>query len=51
MDRARVDGVRDLLLDWLPQSETFELPGGSHLLQVENPDGLADALAGFFSRH
>jgi pimeloyl-ACP methyl ester carboxylesterase len=42
---------RDLLLSWLPNAETFELPGATHLLQVENPRGLAEALAAFFARH
>ena len=42
---------RDLLLSWLPNAEPFELPGATHLLQVENPRGLAEALAAFFARH
>ena len=42
---------RDLLLDWLPNAEPFELPGATHLLQVEQPRALAEALAGFFARH
>jgi 3-oxoadipate enol-lactonase len=40
-----------LLLEWLPNAEAYELPGATHLLQVENPDALADALATFFARH
>ncbi len=42
---------RELLLDWLPNVESFELPGANHLLHVQNPGALAEALAGFFSRH
>ena len=42
---------RDLLLSWLPNAEPFELPGATHLLHVENPDGMAEALAGFWARH
>jgi pimeloyl-ACP methyl ester carboxylesterase len=41
---------RDLLLAWLPHAEPFDLAGATHLLQVENPDGMAAALAAFFTR-
>jgi pimeloyl-ACP methyl ester carboxylesterase len=40
-----------LLLDWLPQVEPFVLPGATHLLQIENPAGMAEGLASFFARH
>jgi pimeloyl-ACP methyl ester carboxylesterase len=33
------------------QAEPFELRGATHLLQVENPGAMAEALAAFFSRH
>jgi pimeloyl-ACP methyl ester carboxylesterase len=42
---------RELLLDWLPDIETFELPGATHLLQVEQPEAMAAALVAFFARH
>ena len=42
---------RDLLLAWLPNAETFELPAATHLLHVQNPGAMANALAAFFSRH
>jgi pimeloyl-ACP methyl ester carboxylesterase len=42
---------RDLLLAWLPNAESFELPQATHLLQVQDPRGVAEALAAFFSRH
>ncbi len=42
---------RELLLSWLPNAEPFELPGATHLLHVENPGGMAGALASFFARH
>jgi pimeloyl-ACP methyl ester carboxylesterase len=42
---------QDLLLAWLPQAEPFVLAGATHLLQVENPRDLAEALAAFFARH
>jgi pimeloyl-ACP methyl ester carboxylesterase len=31
--------------------QRFALPGAGHLLMVENPGALADALEGFFARH
>jgi pimeloyl-ACP methyl ester carboxylesterase len=40
-----------LLLDWLPKAEGFLLPGAAHFLQVENPRGIAEALAAFYARH
>lgn len=40
-----------LLLDWLPNVEPFVLPRATHLLEVENPRGLAEGLAAFFARH
>jgi pimeloyl-ACP methyl ester carboxylesterase len=40
-----------LLLDWLPNAGSFELPDASHLLQVENPGALAEALTAFFAAH
>jgi pimeloyl-ACP methyl ester carboxylesterase len=40
-----------LLLDWLPHVESFVLPDATHLLQIENPRGLAEGLAAFFARH
>jgi pimeloyl-ACP methyl ester carboxylesterase len=42
---------RDLLLAWLPNAEAFELPGATHLLHVQNPGAMANALVEFFSRH
>jgi pimeloyl-ACP methyl ester carboxylesterase len=40
-----------LLLDWLPNVESFVLPDATHLLQIENPRGMAEGLAAFFARH
>ena len=42
---------RELLLAWLPNVEPFELPDATHLLHVQNPRGMAEALAAFFARH
>ena len=39
------------LLGWLPNVEGFVLPGTTHLLHVQNPRGMAEALAFFFARH
>jgi 3-oxoadipate enol-lactonase len=42
---------QQLLLDWLPQAEPCVLSGAGHLLEVENPRAVAEALAAFFARH
>lgn len=42
---------RELLLSWLPNVEPFELPGATHLLHLQNAEGMAGALASFFARH
>jgi pimeloyl-ACP methyl ester carboxylesterase len=43
--------IHDLVLEWMPQAMPFRLPGASHLLQVANPSGLADALVTFVQGH
>jgi pimeloyl-ACP methyl ester carboxylesterase len=40
----------ELLSSWLPRVERFQLPGATHLLHVQNPRGMAEALADFFAR-
>jgi 3-oxoadipate enol-lactonase len=40
-----------LLLDWLPNVESFVLPEATHLMQIENARGMAEGLAAFFARH
>ena len=42
---------QNILLDWLPNVEPFVLPNATHLLHVENPSGMAEGLAAFFSHH
>jgi pimeloyl-ACP methyl ester carboxylesterase len=42
---------QQLLLESLPNAEGFELPGASHLLHLEQPRVMAEALAKFFDRH
>jgi pimeloyl-ACP methyl ester carboxylesterase len=39
------------LAQWLPRAESVELPGATHALQMMNPAGTAELLAGFFDRH
>jgi pimeloyl-ACP methyl ester carboxylesterase len=39
------------LLAWLPAAEVSVLPEATHLMQVEDPSGLATALSGFWARH
>jgi pimeloyl-ACP methyl ester carboxylesterase len=39
------------LLAWLPRVEGFVLPAAAHGLQMQNPRGMAEALAGFLARH
>ena len=40
-----------LLLSWLPDAESLDLPGLTHLLHVQDPAAVAGGLAGFFVRH
>jgi pimeloyl-ACP methyl ester carboxylesterase len=42
---------QELLLTWLPNIESFVLPGAAHMLQIQNPRGMAEGLAVFFARH
>jgi pimeloyl-ACP methyl ester carboxylesterase len=42
---------RELLMSWLPNAEPCDIADTSHLLHVENPTPVAEALAGFFARH
>lgn len=47
----RFGETHERLLDALDDVEGFVLPGSTHLLQLENPADLADALARFWARH
>jgi pimeloyl-ACP methyl ester carboxylesterase len=42
---------QSILLDWLPNVEPFVLPNATHLLYLENPQGMAEGLTAFFSHH
>jgi pimeloyl-ACP methyl ester carboxylesterase len=48
--RGRTE-VHELVQAWWPRSEAFVLQGAAHALQVMNPTGMAEGLAGFFARH
>ncbi len=50
-DQGFVDYIQELLLSWLPNAEPFVLPDATHLMQVENPRGMAEGLAAFYARH
>jgi 3-oxoadipate enol-lactonase len=41
----------ELLVAWLPDVQLCEVPGATHLLHVQDPAGVADALAAFYARH
>jgi pimeloyl-ACP methyl ester carboxylesterase len=41
---------RELLLSWLPNVESFNLPDATHLLHVQNALGMANGLAAFIAR-
>lgn len=40
-----------LLREWLPDAEGFVLPGAAHGMQMQNPAGMARALAEFLAKH
>jgi pimeloyl-ACP methyl ester carboxylesterase len=48
---SRFGETHRLLLAWLPHAEGFVLPGATHFMQIENPRGMAEALAAFWARH
>ena len=48
---SRFGETHRLLLEWLPHAEGFVLPGTTHLMQIQDPRGMAEALAAFWARH
>jgi pimeloyl-ACP methyl ester carboxylesterase len=40
-----------MVLTWMPRAEGFVLADATHLLHVEHPRAMAEALAAFFARH
>ena len=47
----RFGEVYRMVLSWLPHAEGFVLPGSAHSLSIQNPGGMAEALADFLKRH
>jgi pimeloyl-ACP methyl ester carboxylesterase len=47
---SRFGETHRLLLAWLPQAEGVVLPGATHLMQLEDPRGLAEVLTAFWAR-
>lgn len=48
---SRFGETHRLLMASVPNVEEFVLPGATHLLQLEDPQGLAEGLAAFWKRH
>jgi len=48
---SRFGETHRLLLAWLPHAEGFVLPGTTHFMQIQDPRGMAEALATFLARH
>jgi pimeloyl-ACP methyl ester carboxylesterase len=48
---SRFGETHRLLLEWLPHAEGFVLPGTTHLMQIQDPRAMAEALAAFWARH
>ncbi len=48
---ARFGETHRLLLEWFSDVREFVLPGAAHGLHLDNPRGMADALADFWARH
>lgn len=49
--RAYFREVHETLRTWLPHAENLELPDATHAAFQTNPQGSAERLAAFFSRH
>jgi pimeloyl-ACP methyl ester carboxylesterase len=41
--------IHERVLEWMPNAKPFILPGAAHLLQVENPRGMAEGLSAFLA--
>ena len=48
---SRFGETHRLLLGWLPHAEGFVLPSTTHFMQIQDPQGMAEALAAFWARH
>jgi pimeloyl-ACP methyl ester carboxylesterase len=47
----RFGETHQALLTWLPNAEGVVIPHATHFLQMQNPRGMAEALADFWERH
>jgi 3-oxoadipate enol-lactonase len=43
--------MQKVIQSWILQAESSELPGVTHLLQMQDPKGVAKALAAFIAKH
>ena len=43
--------VHEILKQWVPQTETLVLPRADHALPLMDPPGIAEAVAGWFSKY
>ena len=48
---SRFGETHRLLLGWLPHAEECVLPSTTHFMQIQDPRGMAEALAAFWARH
>jgi pimeloyl-ACP methyl ester carboxylesterase len=48
---SRFGETHRLLLGWQPRGEGSVLPGTTHLMQIQDPRGMAETLAAFWARH
>jgi len=48
---SRFGETHRLLLAWMPHAESCVLPGATHLMLLQDPRGVAEALAAFWARH
>jgi pimeloyl-ACP methyl ester carboxylesterase len=48
---TRFGETHRLLQAWLPSVDEFVLPGATHFLTLEDPRGMAEALAAFWAKH
>jgi pimeloyl-ACP methyl ester carboxylesterase len=46
---SRFGETHQILLAWLPHAKGFILPGSTHLMQIQNPRVLSEALAAFWA--
>jgi pimeloyl-ACP methyl ester carboxylesterase len=48
---SRFEETHRPLMAWLPHAEGSVLSGTTHLMQIQDPRGMAEALAAFWARH